>query len=181
MINALPILFPAIGPQIEESKKPSTADGPTLDNPAKTMEVTLPEHKAQLSLSAHAQLVFLTKRTRRWHAALAGAIAGCLAIIWEKRSRRDIIAQQLFVRYVFTLFLANTTNDSTPAVFRDLIIRFQPNTISTFLTVMYCCSRWRKYARLDNGESTKARRRCGQILYAFLVRPDTLDQSYRAW
>lgn len=98
LINALPILFPAICPESDESKKAPTIDGPTLDNPTQTAEVALPKHKARLSLSAHAQLVFLRKHTRRWHAALAGAIAGCFAIAWEKKSRREIIAQQLFVR-----------------------------------------------------------------------------------
>ena len=33
----------------------------------------------------------------RWHAALAGALAG-LSIVWEKKSRRTMISQQLFVR-----------------------------------------------------------------------------------
>ena len=102
LINALPILFPAISPENDELKDAPTTDGPTLDNPTKTVEVTLPKHKARLSLSAHAQLIFLRKHTRRWHAALAGAIAGGLAIAWEKKSRREIIAQQLFVRYVFS-------------------------------------------------------------------------------
>ncbi|KAJ7697594.1 hypothetical protein B0H17DRAFT_1197260 [Mycena rosella] len=38
------------------------------------------------------------KRTRRWHSALAGTISGGLAVLWEKRSRRSDIAQQIFVR-----------------------------------------------------------------------------------
>jgi hypothetical protein len=39
------------------------------------------------------------KPTRRWESALAGAVSG-LAIFWEKRGRRVVIAQQLFVRYI---------------------------------------------------------------------------------
>jgi hypothetical protein len=42
--------------------------------------------------------MLVRKQTRRWHAALAGAVAGGLAILWETRSRRAIIAQQMFVR-----------------------------------------------------------------------------------
>jgi hypothetical protein len=38
------------------------------------------------------------KKTRRWHSVLAGAVAGAVAISFEKRSRQVVIAQQLFVR-----------------------------------------------------------------------------------
>jgi len=40
------------------------------------------------------------KKTRRWHSVLAGAVAGAVAVSFEKRSRQTVIAQQLFVRYV---------------------------------------------------------------------------------
>lgn len=63
-----------------------------------TLVIPLEKRKARLSLSKRAQLVLIRKQTRRWHAALAGAIAGGLAIIWEKRNRRGVIAQQMFVR-----------------------------------------------------------------------------------
>ncbi|KAJ7829223.1 hypothetical protein B0H14DRAFT_2810763 [Mycena olivaceomarginata] len=79
LVNALPILIPAC---------PSTAP---LATPG------LRRRAPSLSLSAHAQMVIVRKRTRRWESALAGAISG-LAIFWEKRSRRVVIAQQLFVR-----------------------------------------------------------------------------------
>ncbi|KAI5984942.1 hypothetical protein EDD15DRAFT_2305257 [Pisolithus albus] len=65
---------------------------------------TRPDHtpssqrRVRFSLSAHAREVWVRKRTHRWHAALAGALAGSLAIMFEKRSRRIAIAQQLFVR-----------------------------------------------------------------------------------
>lgn len=46
--------------------------------------------------------VWVRKKTRRWHAVVAGAIAGGLAILFErsKGGRRTVIAQQLFVRCV---------------------------------------------------------------------------------
>jgi hypothetical protein len=43
-------------------------------------------------------MVLVRKHTRRWHAALAGAISGGFAIYWEKPGRRAVIAQQMFVR-----------------------------------------------------------------------------------
>ncbi|KAF8720204.1 hypothetical protein AX14_011148 [Amanita brunnescens Koide BX004] len=148
LINALPILFPAISPDNEESKKTLGTDGPTLENPGKTVEVAVNKHRARLSLSAHAQLVFLRKHTRRWHAAIAGAIAGGLAVIWEKKSRREIIAQQLFVRGLQGSYNSFTTKHNI---------------------------------HVPNGDVLVFSLACGQILYAFLLRPDTLPPSYRAW
>jgi hypothetical protein len=48
--------------------------------------------------------VLIRKKTQRWHAALAGAIAGGLGIMLEKKARRVTIAQQLFVRCDVFLF-----------------------------------------------------------------------------
>ena len=108
LLNALPILIPAMNPSKSYldsvSDSPFDPDdleaGPTASHPGSTLEVPLAKRTARLSLSTQAQLVFLRKRTRRWHAALAGALASGVAIMWEKRSRRSIIAQQLFVRWV---------------------------------------------------------------------------------
>jgi hypothetical protein len=97
LLNALPILIPAINPP-----KPYVNDdpeaGPTAEHPGSTLKVPLEKRTANLSLSTQAQLVLIRKRTRKWHAALAGSLAGGVAIMWEKRSRRATIAQQLFVR-----------------------------------------------------------------------------------
>ena len=69
------------------------------------LEVPLEKRKARLSLTKRAQIMLVRKQTRRWHAALAGAVAGGLAIMWEKRTRQGLIAQQMFVRCVlFFLF-----------------------------------------------------------------------------
>ncbi|KAJ7087154.1 hypothetical protein C8R44DRAFT_687378 [Mycena epipterygia] len=89
MINALPILIPAVQPsKVEEDSLPLPDSG----------LVALGLHPRRLSLGAHTQSDLLRKRTRRWHSALSGAISGGLAILWEKRSRRAVIAQQAFVR-----------------------------------------------------------------------------------
>lgn len=54
--------------------------------------------KTRLSRQAKAHEVWIRKKGRRWHAALAGGLAGALAVLWEKKERRLGIAQQLFVR-----------------------------------------------------------------------------------
>lgn len=108
LINALPILIPAIKPRrITSSQSESALDDTDEEtepfNLAATgiqahHEVPLDKRKARLSLSTHAQLLLIRKQTRRWHAAFAGAVAGGLAILWETRNRRGVIAQQMFVR-----------------------------------------------------------------------------------
>ncbi|KAI6124218.1 hypothetical protein EDD16DRAFT_1691315 [Pisolithus croceorrhizus] len=90
-LNALPVLLPQPSEPppspFEESEDESE---PVTPNPVK--------RRVRFSLSAHAQEVWVRKRSHRWHAALAGALAGSLAVMFEKRSRRIAIAQQLFVR-----------------------------------------------------------------------------------
>ncbi|KAJ3555565.1 hypothetical protein NP233_g12179 [Leucocoprinus birnbaumii] len=125
LINALPILIPALSP----SKSSSAVDDESCDD-------------------LEAQLPTTSLVTRRWHAALAGAVAGGLAISWEKRSRRGLIAQQLFVRGLQGSYNSYTT---------------------------------RKGIRVPHGDVLVFTLACGQIMYAFLMRPDTLPRSYRAW
>jgi len=43
------------------------------------------------------ETVFIRGKTERWHALVAGGVAG-LAVAFEKKGRRVTIAQQLFVR-----------------------------------------------------------------------------------
>ncbi len=102
IINALPILIPAISPGRIAQGSSALDDEDSEDaldiESQSTLEIPLEKRKARLSLSKRAQMVLVRKHTRRWHAALAGAVAGGLAIIWEKRNRRGVIAQQMFVR-----------------------------------------------------------------------------------
>ena len=107
MINALPILIPAINPPRTTASRSASAIDDEEEEEALPLDVE--EHftragkrKARLSLSTRAQLVLVRKQTRRWHAALAGGLAGALAIMWEKRSRRVFIGQQMFVRLVWS-------------------------------------------------------------------------------
>ena len=61
---------------------------------------------ARLSMSAQAHQVWIRKKTRRWYSVLAGALAGGLAILCEKKGRRTGIAQQMFVRCVYVCVFA---------------------------------------------------------------------------
>ncbi|KAJ2934270.1 hypothetical protein H1R20_g2831, partial [Candolleomyces eurysporus] len=150
LINALPILIPAMNP--------SSKSNASLELP---MPVTAPSEKAAgelnpedrrrqrlLSLTAHAQLVLIRKRVRRWHAALAGAVAGGLAIMCENRSRRGVISQQMFVRGLQGSYNAYAAARNFQFPYGDVIV---------FSLA------------------------CGQIMYAWLLRRDTLPRSYTAW
>ncbi len=131
LLNALPLLVPAIKPKssiiLSKSRATSTFDDeesndrqvdieddleagitfPRVEKSIVDVPPTANRRDARLTLSAHAQMVLVRKKTRRCHAAIAGAIAGGLAIMWEKKSRRLIIAQQMFVRSVsLTLILS---------------------------------------------------------------------------
>ncbi|KAJ7717024.1 hypothetical protein B0H16DRAFT_1612354 [Mycena metata] len=155
LINALPILIPAISPSLNDSP----FDDDDEDNaPLLPRTVSYPatphnnnssaKRAARLSLSAHAQMVLVRKRTRRWHAALAGAIAGGLAILWEKKGRRVVVAQQMFVRG-----LQGTYNSYS----ERFGFHIPYGSVMVFSIA------------------------CGQILYAFTMRPDTLPRSYINW
>ncbi|KAJ7640705.1 hypothetical protein DFH06DRAFT_1477655 [Mycena polygramma] len=157
LINALPILIPAIKP------RPRTLESP-FDDEDDEEEMDLPRtvsypafgpatplHRrraARLSLSAAAHMVLVRKRTRRWHSALAGAIAGGLAILWEKRTRRGVIAQQMFVRGLQGTYNAYSEKYGVSVPYGSVMV----------------------FALA-----------CGQIMYAFTMRPDTLPYSYISW
>lgn len=141
LLNALPILIPALNPSkpsrhvIPDSPfdDDNLEAGPTALHPTSMLEVPVARRTARLSLSAQAQLIFLRKRTRRWHAALAGALASGMAIMWEKRSRRGIIAQQLFVRFVsfcmWCLEVLKTCLFAFAVDYRDRIMHILRNVI----------------------------------------------------
>ena len=101
LVSALPIVIPALPPSNSSTAVDGGGDAEVQQT---TVVVPNDNHReTRLHLSARAQLILFRKQTRRWHAALAGAIAGGLAIIWEKRTRRSLIAQQLFVRLVVSI------------------------------------------------------------------------------
>jgi hypothetical protein len=64
--------------------------------------------------TAAAEKVFSRLNVSRWHAAAAGALAG-LSILWEKKSRRMMISQQLFVRYGFASVCRQSSHPVFPS------------------------------------------------------------------
>ncbi|KAJ6608213.1 hypothetical protein B0H10DRAFT_2068601 [Mycena sp. CBHHK59/15] len=153
LINALPILIPAVKPRarkfssVFEDDDTEETESRTPDSEPPTPSLPRPR-SARLSLSAHAQMVLVRKRTRRWHSALAGAVAGGLAILWEKRSRREVIAQQIFVRGLQGTY----------------------NTYS---------QKWG--ISIPYGAAMVFTLSCGQIMYAFMLHPESLPPSYDRW
>ncbi|KAJ7255851.1 hypothetical protein B0H12DRAFT_1202125 [Mycena haematopus] len=157
LINALPILIPAIKPRPRTLASPFDDDEDeeemelprTVSYPASGAATPLHRRRsARLSLSAHAQMALVRKRTRKWHSALAGAVAGSLAILWEKRARRVVISQQMFVRGLQGTY--NSYSDKYG-------IHVPYGAVLVFAVT------------------------CGQIMYAYTMRPDTLPRSYIHW
>ncbi|KAG9317934.1 hypothetical protein JVU11DRAFT_2167 [Chiua virens] len=105
ILNTLPIIHP-VSPS---STSPSPLEEDEDLEEEAFQEISSSERRPRLSLSAKAHQEWVRKKTRRWHAVVAGAIAGGAAIMFEKRSRRLIIAQQLFVRGLQGSFNAFTS------------------------------------------------------------------------
>jgi hypothetical protein len=144
LINALPLALPAMQhaphPDVEAQSLPELPEK-SHDQQTPVFEVALKRKRPRLTLTQQAQQKLIRKRTRRWHATLAGAVAGGLAIMFEIRSRRTVIGQQLFVRFVIYLSLP------VKHVFiifsegcKDLGMRLLQNEVSGSLTEISSCS-----------------------------------------
>jgi hypothetical protein len=109
LLNAFPLLFPAndaslrrlvgnpLSPWLldgSDSPQPTENPDPLPDKPP------IESRQARLSSAAQAHQTWLRQKSTRWHSIVAGAVAGGVAISFERLSRRKIIAQQLFVRRV---------------------------------------------------------------------------------
>jgi hypothetical protein len=77
---------------------------------------------ARLSVSAQAHQTWVRKRTRRWHAAIAGAVAAGVAVMCEKRARRLVIAQQLFVRGLQGSWNAFSARNNIRVPYGDVLV-----------------------------------------------------------
>ncbi|KAE9408221.1 hypothetical protein BT96DRAFT_27185 [Gymnopus androsaceus JB14] len=167
LLNALPFIIPSI--RASQREYPSAFDEeddeeeakdslpetvfdvsipPTPVNPSNPVMSHQRRRTERFSLSTQAQRILIRKKTKRWHAALAGAIAGGLGVLWETRGRRVTIAQQMFVRG-----LQGSYN-----LFSD-----------------------KHNFHIPHGDVLVFSLVCGQILYAFLLRPDSLPRSYTNW
>ncbi|TFY76234.1 hypothetical protein EWM64_g7778 [Hericium alpestre] len=137
-------------------KGASSNDSAVSDSESSSSEITpirseispTARRNARLSTTAQVHQVWVRKKTRRWHAIVAGSVAGGLAILFEKKSRRTTIAQQLFVRGLQGSYNAFSVKHGFHIPHGDVIV----------FSLM-----------------------CGQILYGFLLRPDTLPRSYVTW
>jgi len=129
LINALPIL---VSPS-NSSTAVDDDDDIKVQVPITTPSGVPSHGETRLHLSARAQSILIKKKTRRWHATFAGAVAGGLAIIWEKKNRRGLISQQLFVRSV-ALLPDIIIPDNYKAACKGLIIHTQHARGFTSLT-----------------------------------------------
>ncbi|KAJ4484844.1 hypothetical protein C8J55DRAFT_30316 [Lentinula edodes] len=163
LLNALPFLIPSIRAPSDEYPSAFDDDDETQTLPTTVFDITVPpspddtktpimstqrRRMERFSLSTQAQRILIRKKTRRWHSALAGAVAGGLGVLWETRGRRVTIAQQLFVRGLQGSYNLYSSKYNFHVPHGDVLV---------FSLV------------------------CGQILYGFLLRPDSLPRSYTNW
>lgn len=149
-----------------------------------TPEVLRGSRHARLSMSAQAHQVWVWRRTRQWHAILAGALAGAIAIMFEKRGRRVAIAQQLFVRCARYSGIVSMASDKLFVFHRGLQglcnalsskygFRIPHGDVLVFSL---------RYIFLNfSGPYLTRSFSCGQIMYAWFFRPETLPRSYDTW
>lgn len=155
ILNALPLLFPAnlslrtnlqnlfarLFATDDESDSPFVDDSPSSSSdtsPQQAQSLPYPLHispgdrrEARLSSSAQVHQSWVRKKTRRWHSVLAGAVAGAVAVSFEKRSRQTVVAQQLFVRYVLLTPLSIQGAYFLAADCRVRTMRTRRNVVST--------------------------------------------------
>ena len=147
ILNSLPLILPQPEPKestsqtehslFRQSLKRKANEPPNGDSAFEEIELGIPERarsprRARLSVNAQAHQVWVRKRTRWWYSAFAGSLAGAIAILFEKRSRRVGIAQQMFVRYVILRWLCSfgLYPDSTFICAVDSRVRLTPCRIS---------------------------------------------------
>lgn len=90
ILNALPLLLP---PKPEELSSPFDGDDEDIE-----LGHNHGNRSARLSTNAQAHQTWIRQQTKGWYSLVAGAVAGGAAIMFEKRSRRIAIGQQMFVR-----------------------------------------------------------------------------------
>lgn len=209
ILNSLPILLPEPKPPRARAPRHRTHAHPLIDAPLRgggaldipsafdeqdededdedveaQVRARSRSRHARLSMSAQAHQVWVRKKTRRWYSVLAGALAGGLAILCEKRNRRTGIAQQMFVRCV----QARASSCSDVGLIYARAQRSTGDVERVFRTARDTDSAWRrarirtlvgapKYTMLHHLIVYS----CGQITYAFLLRPETLPRSYTNW
>ncbi|KAG8987738.1 hypothetical protein FRB93_004398 [Tulasnella sp. JGI-2019a] len=108
-------------------------------------------HPGHLSTKTQAAFALMREKGysyKRWHAAVAGTVAGAFAILMEQKSNRLAVSQQMFVRGLQGTFNVWSERTGVTVPFGSV-------------WVFALC--------------------CGQIMYGFMLRPDTVPPSYRSW
>ncbi|KAI0312802.1 hypothetical protein OF83DRAFT_1066610 [Amylostereum chailletii] len=169
LLNAFPIVFPAHVPihlrlqqllshlfSTNSNSSSVIEDSPSSEELSPVQEhLTLPTpttseraRSGRLSINAQAHQLWMRKKTRRWHSVVAGAVAGGVAILFEKPGRQAVISQQLFVRGLQGSYNAYSRNHGL---------------------------------HVPNGDVIVFSLACAQIMYAWLLSPETLPRSYVSW
>lgn len=167
ILNALPLIFPANlslrnnlrnlfarlfvtqdedgSPVFDESPASSSEPSPLLlkSQPFPLHMSPGDRREARLSSSAQVHQIWVRKKTRRWHSVLAGAVAGAVAISFEKSSRQSVIAQQLFVRYALPTPLTNQDAYVLAVDCRVHTMLIRRNMVSTF----HMATSWSSHSR----------------------------------
>ena len=95
-MNAFPIISP--NTPIESPFDPSASPPTPIDELPVTMATNGERKRGRLSFRAQAHEKWVRRTARRWHSVIAGAVAGGIGLLFERKGRRLTIAQQLFVR-----------------------------------------------------------------------------------
>lgn len=158
ILNALPLLLPANVPLrenlrnlsanffstqdehdnlvLDDSQTSSSSPSPLQPQPLSLHISPGEKREARLSSSAQLHQSWVRKKTRQWYSILAGAVAGAVAISFERRSRQHVIAQQLFVRYVLRPSLATSETYVRAGGCRAHTTPTQRNVVSISHTAM---------------------------------------------
>lgn len=182
LINSLPLLLPP-APRHRSAVSPTSS-------PTSPGDIQFPVHMAptrserrrgRLSFRAQAREIWMQRQTRWWYSAVAGAIAGGVSISFEGRGRGMVIAQQMFVRWaasvlfcVGRLTMGDRGLQGTYNAFSTKHNVKVPNgdvLVFSLWSVRFICSSFWILTSFS----------CAQIMYAFLLRPDTIPPSYVAW
>lgn len=132
ILNFLPILLPSLPTKQSnnDTGSPNESLTPMVDYRAGLRRESLVERSSQLSISAQ----YLRKHSKRWHAAFAGFVAGGIGVSFESKSRRLVIGQQLFVRFVaLDVFARERT---------DYLKRFTRKLQWLYKEKRYSCTLW---------------------------------------
>lgn len=161
ILNALPLLH-----------QPPEPQSPFSDDEDEDVQLNTPrpankrDRQLRLSVSGRAHQAWTEKRTKAWFSVVAGAIAGAAAITFEKRPRRIAIGQQMFVRSVGMTKISTTW--CSLLKLRGLQGSYNALATKYGFTVPY-------------GAVWLFSIACSQIMYGYLLRPDTLPKAYISW